>query len=204
MALHKWRAGSPVQGRTGSNASVTLTQTILSAHCNCARTVYNLQLRGIKQTRESGFVCTFYQVYRAYFKPSLHLKMVITRSKPVLMRKRTDVCAIIWRFADPAEGFSGNCKVKISLPLWGIWTTAGQMAAGHPRANRGSADRGLCSRQGDEWWLQSKCQNYKLHPTLTQSSPKVYLHFHIECTLKYQCRGFSGQDEWPETHCWES
>lgn len=59
---------------------------------------------------------------------------------------------------------------------------------GHLRAKGGSADQGLCSRQGDEWWLQSKCQNYKLHPTLTQRSPKIYLHFHITCTLKCQSR----------------
>lgn len=163
------------------------------------------------QTRESGFVCTFCQVYHAYFKPSLDLETVIDEIDHCSNAENNGcVCVpaagrrFIWRFADPVESFSGNCKVKISLPLWGIWTTAGQMAAGHQRANRGSADRGLCSRQGDEWWLQSKCQNYKLHPALTQSSPKVYLHFHIECTLKYQCWGFLGQVEWPGTHCWES
>lgn len=45
------------------------------------------------QTRESGFVSTLHQVYRAYFKPSLHLEMVITHSKPVLMQEITVVCA---------------------------------------------------------------------------------------------------------------
>lgn len=68
-------------------------------------------------------------------------------------------------------------------------------AAGHLRANGGSADQGLCSRQGDEWWLQSKCQNYKFHPRLTQSSSKVYLHFHIACTLQRQRPQISGQAE---------
>lgn len=85
-----------------------------------------------------------------------------------------------------------------------IWTTAGQMAAGHRQANGGSAGRGLRCRQRDEWWLRGKCQNYKLHPTLTRSSPKVYLHFHTACALKYQCEGFIGRlVGCSKTHCWD-
>lgn len=90
--------------------------------------------------------------------------------------------------------------VSVVTVMWTSQTEASEpqlvrKAAGHLRANRGSADQGLCSRQGDKWWLQSKCQNYKFHSGLTQRSSKVYLHFHIASTLGRQCQGISRQNE---------
>lgn len=87
-------------------------------------------------------------------------------------------------------------STEVASVITAMWTSETEAsepqlareAAGHLRANGGSADQGLCSWQGDEWWLQSKCQNYKFHPTLTQSSSKVYLHFHVASKLERQCQ----------------
>lgn len=78
-------------------------------------TLFTIFNSGIMQTRKSGFVCTFCQVYRAYFKPSPHSEMVITHSKPVPMQKITCVCASRLQ----GDGYSTFCCPEFQWQLEG-------------------------------------------------------------------------------------
>lgn len=94
-------------------------------------------------------------------------------SYPFLLPVLKDTVTKVWLLVEATAMQKGLTAWVITI-MWTSQTEASEpqlvrQAAGHLRANGGSADQGLCSRQGDEWWLQSKCQNYKFPPTLTQS-----------------------------------